>query len=70
MVSKTVTPVSVLLFALFVLGLGLMHNQERSMLELRRINTNLENIYNEMPWADETWEAYCAENPEDCEVLE
>lgn len=42
----------------------------RTELELQRTNNMLELQYHEMMWSEETFEQYCAENPEGCEVLQ
>ena len=47
---------------------GIAH-REAELLELNRINNMLELQYHEMVWEDDTFEAYCEENPEGCEVL-
>ena len=39
-------------------------------LELERANNMLELQYFEMEWSDETFDQYCQENPDDCEITE
>ena len=45
-------------------------HQETEILELKRINNMLELQYHEMVWTDETFDDYCEENPEGCEITQ
>jgi hypothetical protein len=60
-----------LIWATLLFGFALVVERlDVLVLEAQRSNTWLELQYSEMEWSDETFEAYCAEFPENCEITE